>query len=108
MLLHRDNVRSPWSQIELSNTSMSAEMTIEERFSINFKPMKSPQKGLQTRIPKIKGQWTEKAWVPFEPGMRNGNNLATEHPFSAQKNVNSCWKTQKWKTSIFPFCQVFN
>lgn len=50
-----------WGQIELSNTNMSAEMTTEERFSINFRQMGSSQKSLKTRKPKIKGQWTEKA-----------------------------------------------
>lgn len=57
--------------------------------------MESPQQRLKTRKPKAKGQWTEKTWVPFELGMRNGNNLATEHPFGAQKNVRSCWEIQK-------------
>lgn len=80
-------------------------MTTEKRFSINFRQTESPQQRLKTRKPNIKGQWTEKAWVPFELGMRNVNNLATEHPSSAQKNVRRCWEIQKWKTRVFPLYQ---
>lgn len=103
LLLHRDYVSSPWNQIELNNTNMSAELTTEERFSINFRQMESPQKRLKTGKPNIKCQWTEKAWVPFELGMRNGNTLATEHPFGAQKMLGVVGKYRSGRQGSFPF-----
>lgn len=53
-----------------------------------------------------KHQRTEKAWIPFELGIRNNDNwpnLAIEHLFGVQKSVRNYRKIQKWKTGSFTY-----